>query len=379
MIVFPTGVRRHAPTKPATGTRLSLLLALLSITLTGCRYLRTGDPAVLRPTAPGAVHLVTACTRQCTDSADVIATGVDGFLIVPWRDTTQLVMTAPSFTNPTIWWMTFGDWLFGTRPDTALITRRLKAMPAANASRLERVGALLVGHGHYDHLMDVPPLLPRMPDARVFGSSTVVNLLAPVSSAKPRRVSVDSMAARNAQHAVTSYDVGTALRVRTIAWEHAPNIGGLTVAPGDQRMPRRALPRTVFGWKKGAVYAYAIDVLQRDGTAGLRLFFHDAAAGPDVQRRAGEIIAGLPHARTSVVIATAANFDQLPLYPDILLAHFAPDHVILGHWDDFFRSSEKSERVVRGLDASALVRRLAPYVGSHWNAPRAGAITRIRW
>ncbi|WP_439643536.1 MBL fold metallo-hydrolase [Gemmatimonas sp.] len=379
MIVFPTGVRRLVPTKRATGTRLSVLLALLSLVLSGCRYMRTGDPAVLRPTAPGEVHLVDVCKRQCTDSADVVAAGVDGFLIMPWADTTQLVMTAPSFTNPTIWWMTFGDWLLGTRPDTARITRRLNAMPAANASRLARVGALLVGHGHYDHLMDVPPLLPRMPDARVFGSSTVINLLAPVAAAEPRRVSVDSIAARDARHGVTAYDVGPALRVRAMAWEHAPNIGGLTVAPGDQRTPRRTLPRTVFGWKKGAVYAYAVDILQRDGTAGLRLFFHDAAAGPEVQRRAGEIVAGLPSARTTVVMATAANFDQRPLYPDILLAHLAPDHVILGHWDDFFRSSEKPERVVRGIDARELVRRLAPYVGTHWNAPRAGAITRIRW
>lgn len=352
---------------------------MLSIIGSGCVYLRAGGPDDLRPTLPQQMRVVDHCATRCTDSADVVATGVAGFLVVPWRDSTRLVLTAPSFTNPTIWWMALGDLFFGTSPDTALISRRLAAMPAAGAERLSRVHALLVGHGHYDHLMDVPPLASRLSAARVFGSGTVSNLLAPVAAFATRRVVVDSAAARDERALGTPYEIGDALRITAVPWDHAPNVGSITIAPGEQRTPRTSRPRTVHGWKMGRVYAYTIDILDDTGATGLRLFFHDAAAGPDVQRNAGQIIAAMPPARTTVAILTAANFDLAPLYPDILLAHLAPQHVILGHWDDFFRSSEKHERVVRGIRAPALVDRLTPFVGDHWNAPSAGAVTRIRW
>lgn len=367
--LFRLGVRRSA-----------LILLLVAVSVSSCRWLSTGSPQSLHPTAPEAVLHVDACRGPCADSVDVVAMGVAGYLVVPWRDTTRLVLTPPMFTNPTVWWMTFGDLLFGTRPDTARITRRLAAMSAANADRLSRVHAVLVGHGHYDHLIDLPPLVPRMPHAVVYGSETVRNLLAPVSGLdSARRVAVDGMVGRDREHAGEPIAIGPAVEVRVMPWAHAPNVGSITIAPGHQRTPRQTLPRTVHGWKLGTTYAYAIDLLDANRTVAWRLVYHDASAGAEVQRRAAAAVAGMPPARQTAVIMTAANFDILPHYPDVLLAHLAPQHVVLGHWDDFFRSSERSERVVRGIHAPDLVARLTPYVGDHWSAPRAGAVTRFRW
>jgi hypothetical protein len=139
----------------------------------------------------------------------------------------------------------------------------------------------------------------------------------------------------------------------------------------------------------GPPLAWSLDVFERtdrDGERGdardtlaLRLFLHDAAAGADVQRRVGRGLQQLPPARLTVVIITAANFDQLPLYPDILLAHTAPQHVVLGHWEDFFRSAAAEPRVVRGIRAQDLLNRLTPFVGSQWTAPRPGSVIRFRW
>lgn len=370
-------VPRHARGRAA---RLRALLGALAVAIPGCQWISTGPVAPLRPTPPNEVHRVDACRRLCTDSADVVAMGVAGYLLVPYRDTTRLVLTPPLFTNPTVWWMTLGDPLFGTRADTARIRRRLAAMPAANATRLARVWAVLVGHGHYDHLMDLPPLAPLMPHATVYGSETVRNLLAPVTALPDaRRVRVEPLAGRDSAHPGTAIEVGPAVRVHATPWAHAPNVGALTIAPGHQRTPRTTLPRTVHGWKMGATYAYSIDLLDADRRVAWRLVVHDASAGPAVQRRAAQIMTGLPPAANTAIIMTAAGFDQVPLYPDILLAHLAPQHVLLGHWDDFFRSSEAEERVVRGIRARALIDRLTPFVGMRWSAPRAGAITRFRW
>jgi hypothetical protein len=82
---------------------------------------------------------------------------------------------------------------------------------------------------------------------------------------------------------------------------------------------------------------------------------------------------------SELLIITTANFDQAPSYPDILLASLAAQRVLLGHWADFFRSPEQSERVVRGIHARQLVEIVQRYQGDRWTALRAGATLRVRY
>lgn len=359
----------------------------LCTSLAACYWVRTGDPAPLRPVAAAQIKSVGPCatTATCRDSVDIVAMGVSGFLFIPWRDSTQVVMTPPSYTNPTLWWTVFGNWLFGSSPNDARIARRLRDLPAAGPDRLSRVRAVLVGHGHYDHIMDLPPLARYLPNAVVYGSRSVVNTLNAVpdfrgtAEAPPRLVSVDSLAGITAEQPGHSVSIGDAVRVRAIAWEHAPNFGSHVIARGTVESASTSLPRGLFGWKLGRVYAYAIDLLDRDGRVGSRIVVHDAGASPAVVRRAVDVIGTMPQANTTVVVLTAANFDQEPSYPDILLASLAPQHVLLGHWEDFFRSPEKSERVVRGIHGQQLVDLVQRYQGDQWTALRAGATLRVRY
>lgn len=347
----------------------------VALAISACRWVRPGAPQPLRPNPPRSVERVSRCAALCTDSVDVVAMGVDGFLIVPFRDTTALVLTPPLFTNPSVWWLTFGDLLFGTRPDTSRITRRLQSMHAANEARLKNVRAVVVGHGHYDHLLDLPPLVPRMPQAVVYGSNTVRNLLAAVPLLEDaRRVAVDSLA-----HTGTSIPVGPAVRLRALPWAHAPNFASFTIAPGVQSTARRTLPRTVHGWKQGPTLAWVVDIVGPDEQVGWRFVYHDAAASGAYQRAAARLMGTMPPSAHTTVIMTAANFDQPGDYPDVLLASLAPDHVMLGHWDDFFSSPEHPERVVRGIVARDLAAKLHMFVGPRWSAPRAGATVRYVW
>jgi hypothetical protein len=355
--------------------------------LSACHWVRTGDAAPLRPVAAAQVKTVGACTSTgtCRDSLDIVAMGVSGFLFVPWRDSTQLVMTPPSYTNPTLWWTVFGNWLFGSKPNEARIARRVRDLPAIGPDRLARVRAVLVGHGHYDHLMDLPVLARALPNATVYGSRSVVNTLnavpafAGASGPASRLVPMDALAGESGARPGRSLSISDAVQMRAIAWEHAPNFGTHVIARGNVAPAKAALPRGIFGWKLGRVYAYAIDVLDRDGGVGTRIVLHDAGASPDVVRRAVAVIGTMPTARTTVLIITAANFDQEPSYPDILLASIAPAHVLLGHWEDFFRSPEKSERVVRGIHGRQLIEIVQRYQGDRWTALRAGATLRVRY
>ena len=389
---YPRASTAQARYTPARQRRRWLLARALVWLVTGplltaCHWVRTGDPAPLQPIAAAQVKTVGACssTGSCRDSLDIVAMGVSGFLFVPWRDSTQLVMTPPSYTNPTLWWTVFGNWLFGSKPKEARIARRVRDLPAIRPDRLARVRAVLVGHGHYDHLMDLPALAPYLANATVYGSRSVVNMLNAVpafrsaSGTASRLVSVDSLAGESGEHPGRSVSIGEAVQMRAIAWEHAPNFGTHVIARGNVTSAKSTLPRGVFGWKLGRVYAYAIDVLDRDGRVGTRIVVHDAGASPDVVRRAVAVIGTMPTARSTVLIITAANFDQEPSYPDILLASLAPEHVLLGHWEDFFRSPEQPERVVRGIHGRRLIAIVQRYQGDRWTALRAGATLRLRY
>lgn len=352
----------------------ALLLGLLPAS--GCHWLHAGNPDAFRPQAAYTTLTVTACESVCQDSLDIVAMGVSGYLILPWRDTTQLVMTPPSYTNPTLWWMVLADWWRGSTSNHALVARRVREVPMAGPDRLARVRAVLVGHGHYDHLMDLPALAPLLPNATVYGSRTVANLLAPTTLSV---VAVDSLAGTDRTHPGHSFSVGKGMRAHAVAWEHAPNIGTLTIADDQLHAPVARLPRSVHGWKQGEVLAYVIDLESEPDSVDVRLFIHDAAAGPDVVRRAVGVLGTLPPARHTIVVIAAANYDQAQAYPDILLAHLAPDHVILGHWEDFFRSPEKSPRIVRGIRGAELVRVVERFQGSRWTALSPGATLRFRY
>jgi hypothetical protein len=149
-----------------------------------------------------------------------------------------------------------------------------------------------------------------------------------------------------------------------------------TIATGDVLTPQERLPGRARGWKKGRVYAYALDVLDADGRPTMRLILNDAAAGPRVSARASEVLR-LEPAPATVLLTTAASFDKVEAYPDTLLALLKPHHVVLGHWEDFFRSADNAPRIVRGTDGPSLVRRLQLPGAPPWSALAPGGVLRV--
>ena len=351
-------------------------LALCCLALAGCRWFVSGDAAEFSPVRSDSVHRVVTCAPSaCTDSMDVIAMGVSGYLFMAWRDTMHLAMTPPAFTNPSVARVLLGDWFLGTTADTARMMRRLAAMPMVQ-SRLARVGPVLAGHGHYDHLMDLPPMMRRMPNARVYGSRTVVNLLAGDPALRGRTEQVDTLAAVDTT--TPGRWVTTApWRFKAIDWEHAHNFPGISYSPGEVKVPATGMPRTAAGWKRGRVFAYAIDLIAADSSTACRLFVHDAAASVPVVERASTVLRREAPARAIITVISAANYDRVSGYPDTLLRRLSPRHVVLGHWEEFFRSPEKSWRRVRGIDGNALRARVKAQVDSQWNALEPGAVLRV--
>lgn len=356
--------------------------ALLGPALAGCRLLRPGPVEPFHPEPAGQVRTVSWCAAACTDSVDIVALGVGGFLVVPWRDSTNLVMTPPAYSNPGAVRVGLFDVLRGVRSNRDRVYRAVRSLSHADSSRLSRVRAVLVGHGHYDHLMDLPTLAPWLPAARVYGSGTVYNLMAPVRSQLPTD-SVEERMGSGAQDAGASIPLGPLVSARALRWAHAPNLWKFgiryTIASGHQKTPLARLPRSARGWKMGTALAWVVDLHTEQGEVMVRLFLHDAAAPREHVVNAVAALRSMSPAQHTVAMVVPANFDNAAGYPDTLLASMQPDHVLLAHWEDFFRAPAESLRIVRAINGKAFAKILDRYVPARWSALAPGAVLRLRF
>ena len=89
-----------------------------------------------------------------------------GCFLLRWRDTA--VLTDPFWSHLSFPRVAFGR----TLPDPRQVDPYLP--------ELSTVESILVGHSHYDHVLDLPHIAPHVaPGARVYGSQTLAHTFAP--------------------------------------------------------------------------------------------------------------------------------------------------------------------------------------------------------
>lgn len=282
--------------------------------------------------------------------------GVGGWLL-HWRG--EGLLLAPSFSNPSL----FG--LPGIPPlwvaaDEQKIDR---LMPQASD-----VTMLLVGHGHYDHLLDVPWIMQtRTPEAFVYGSTSVAHML---------RGMMDPMKIVDAQPAMATfkdpahpaaplqigqwiYSRGTHLRAMPIQSEHAGHVLGINLIPGSYYADLAETPLSLWRWKPGQTMAWLIDLLDDDGRTVYRLHYQDSAATPPY---------GFPPViqdgkGIDVEILCVGSWIQVDHYPQQLLEWTKPRMVLLGHWEDFFGNDPLHPQTLGGQDERSMVAVVRSTVG----------------
>ncbi|HEU4995468.1 MAG TPA: hypothetical protein VFT29_11650 [Gemmatimonadaceae bacterium] len=322
----------------------------------------------LAPLAPKpAVPPVSLCTAACRDSVEITYLGSGGFVI---RHGEDAVVTAPSFTHHGLM-KTFLPF-FSISPDTGLVQRMLTGV------RLDGVSSMLVGHAHYDHLLDAPVVATMLPTtSRIYGGPTTKNLLWAVPDLQSRLVSIEGAAVGDKLHRGDWYPSATSsIRFMALKSNHPPNFYFLwffpyTYAGGAVTQPRSSLPRTPRGWKMGETYAYLIDIMGADGKPVFRIFYQDAASEP--------VYASLPpvlgndERPVDVAIICAGNYGYATDYPSALLKELRPRHVIVGHWEDFFRPPIPSFQAIRFTDTYRLAARIQETQQDAWVTPEPRA------
>ena len=142
------------------------------------------------------------------------------------------ILTAPLFSNPSF----VSTGLAEISSDTAAVDRFMGRYDVSDAR------AILIGHAHYDHLMDVPRVaLAHAPSARILGSRTVANTLGTWSGVGHRVDTLEAFAG-DVESVGRWMPVSPQVRVMPLRSLHGPHFDGLTLYKGTVDRPRSEEP-----------------------------------------------------------------------------------------------------------------------------------------
>lgn len=229
---------------------------------------------------------------------------------------------------------------FVSRPRFRQLLRPLRSDPRAIDRWIPAASAVVVGHAHYDHLLDAP-LVARRTGAVVIGSRSTARVALGQGVERAR--------IRAGDGAALDTEVGP-FSVRLVPSRHAKIIlGRASPFPGEIERVRQR-PLRVHEYRDGG----ALGVLVR---AGGTTVYHNGSA--DL------VDAELSGAKADVVIAGIAGWRFTPRYVERLVKILQPRVVVPTHYDAFFSPLEDGVRLLPGVDMDAFVaevRRVAPDV-----------------
>lgn len=265
-----------------------------------------------------------------------------GGLYVGWRGEGLLV--GPFFSNPDLLEVAFGRirWRRGA------IARGLRGVSAG------RVGAILAGHSHYDHLGDVPFIARRFARrAGLYLNRSGRNSLEPFPGLKDRTTVLEEHVGA---WILLEDATGRALpfRLRAVPSNHAPHFGPVTLWTGDAGAGETTWSRRRYGaLRAGQPFALVLDLLasaEPGAPVRFRILVHDSAA--DASRPDDGVpppdLDAVPY---DLAMLCAASAHLVKPYPQALLEAIRPAHVLVTHHEDFFTSRQRPRGFVPLLTA----------------------------
>lgn len=248
---------------------------------------------------------------------------------VKWRG--EYLLMAPYFSNHG-----FLGFYGRNGPDLEAIRKGVRNTPFADT------GLILVGHGHVDHAADIPAyadagLPPNQ--AGVIANATTLNMLAELMP--PNERFRCSEAPRDDATPISGCKLD-GFRITPLASHHAPNVKilgkGFTVSTGTVDEPLNQAPERPSDYFAGMTWAYLIDLLDDKGEVVLRIHYMDAVAGSENSSIPADL---LQERSVDIHIACVPGFAYVDDYPEWAIEQGEAGYVLLGHWEDFFRSRDK--------------------------------------
>ncbi len=312
-------VNRLMPTRAVI-----VLLAVAHVLTAGCS----------RAMAPGQPPVVPAALRHpADDHLRLQWLGTSSWILSRGQD---VVVVDPFFTRPSIW-RVIGSLLGADfRPDESRIKAVLPALP--DSTRF-----VLLGHAHYDHVMDLGYYLrASSPRPQYVGSRTAYNILRGWNPS-----SLDFLIADDPARLGRPIRAGK-VTVTPLLSSHAPHLLGLTFMNGEVAEPRAGPPEDAWDYKLGRTLNFIVDFLGEQDEIVSRLFINGAAHDPEVvQAIPDEVLSRHP---VDVAILCVPGWDKVTDYPTRLLDRLQPKQLVLSHYDDFFQPYLHAEDPKRDME-----------------------------
>jgi len=264
-------------------------------------------------------------------------------------------LTDPFFSNPSLLKTGMGK----LQTDTLAVRRWLPDV--------SRVQAVLVGHSHYDHVMDLPYIartfLPAA--ARVYGSQTTVNLLAPEQLTQPV-LGLDSLLGSPGSGVNWQWAADSSQRILGLYSTHAPHIMGKKLYACTLDEPLHTPADKAKQYCEGQTMSFVVDYLRPEDRTrvAFRWVFMDSSSG-----QPNGFLPTLPttdQAPADVLVLSAALWSHVKGYPEPLLHHLKPRTVIVCHWENFFgprTADTRKLKVVSMTDLRLFISKVKAAVG----------------
>ncbi len=213
---------------------------------------------------------------------------------------------------------------FVTRPQLpGILFLRQRVNEELCAEVFPRADHILVGHSHYDHLLDVPCIALKT-GAVVHGSTSTARVCR-AAGMNCGRV-----------HEITPWQpvVCGEFIATFIPGKHGKALRGRIPFPGDI-VDKPNLPMHAAAYKLGGMFGLLIEA------GGLRIYH--CGSGDLIDDEVAKI------GKVDVLIACLAGRQKSPDYLKRLVAPLHPSYLIPTHYDDFFRPLRHVFRFIRGL------------------------------
>lgn len=276
---------------------------------------------------------------------EIRSLGVQGFVL---RHDHETVITAPLFTRQSAVEVTLN---LPLSSDTAAVDAGLGDIA------FDEVRAMVSGHAHYDHLLDVPRVLEKAPHAIAYTNLSGQHILAALAPdgcghtgtlARERVVAVDS--AESTWIAVPN----SHLRIMPIRSMHPAQVGPYHFGAGAIDHDLCELPKAASGWLEGQTYALLIDWLDDSGKPTYRVFYEDAPTNPPIADVPAAVLA---EKQVDVALLCVGSSDAVDDYPTHTLTTMNPRFALSGHWEDFFKPTSDAPQPIPLLDVAAYTAR----------------------
>lgn len=246
--------------------------------------------------------------------------GAGGVIIKRGEDS---VMSSPFFSNFSI-----PELAFPIKCRKKIVDKYYKEL------KDDTVSGIIVGHSHYDHLIDLPYIHEKYhKDCKIYGSTTTKNLLL-----SERKYKIDESLIVDVSTKMAEKDkIGewiwikeNKIRIMAIKSSHSPHFAGLKFYSGMLEKPMNKEPSLASDWVEGQTIAYIIDFME-DEKPVYRIYYQDAASSFPFG-----IFPKIDNKNIDTAILCVGGYSEAENYPQYILNEIKPESVMMIHWEDFF-------------------------------------------